>query len=215
MKVDFHTHSLASPDGSLTIDDYERKLTGGELDCVAITDHNTTEFALLAHKRLGDRIIVGEEVTTREGEIIGLYLKAKVPPHMSALETVRHIRKQGGLVYIPHPFETVRKGVTLETLDSIADEVDIIETHNGRAIFQNFGRQAAAWGEAHGVPGAAGSDAHGRIGWGRTYTVLGSLPDRRQVVRMLDGATCKRAWPGFAAILYPKFNRLRKRAHHD
>ncbi len=144
IKIDFHTHSVVSPDGALTEAHYQKMLQTG-LDCVAITDHNTTAFAQKLHKKLGDQIIVGEEITTTQGEIIGLYLTDDVPAGLTGLETVKVIKKQRGLVYIPHPFETVRKGITQEVLDKIADFVDIIETNNGRAVFQNKSNGAKAW----------------------------------------------------------------------
>lgn len=214
MKVDFHTHSVASPDGSLTLDDYRQELESAGLDCIAITDHNTIELALAAYKQLGDRIIVGEEVTTLEGEIIGLYLTKAIPAMLSASETVRLIHEQGGLVYVPHPFETVRKGISQQTLDAIADGVDIIELHNGRAVFQNLSRLTGEWAKRSGMPGAAGSDAHGRIGWGRTYTVLADMPVRGTILPLLQSATYVHNRPAVRAVLYPKFNRLRKWVSH-
>jgi Predicted metal-dependent phosphoesterases (PHP family) len=72
-KVDLHTHSIASPDGSLNEDNYRKMLETGRLDCIAVTDHNTIAFAKELHANLGDRIIVGEEITTLDGEIIGLF----------------------------------------------------------------------------------------------------------------------------------------------
>ncbi len=216
MKVDFHTHSIASPDGSLTLADYRQALDLGSLDYIAITDHNTTAFASYAQKELGDRIIIGEEITTKEGELIGLFLKQPIQKGLSARETANSIHAQGGLVYVPHPFETVRKGITLATLNAIADIVDIIETHNGRAVFQNFTKQAVAWSRAHNVPAAAGSDSHGRHGWGRTYSLLngeGRLTPKNLCER-LGGATLKRQTPSAMALIYPKLNRVRKRVGH-
>jgi predicted metal-dependent phosphoesterase TrpH len=213
-KVDLHTHSVASPDGALAPKHYRRVLEQGRLDCIAVTDHNTIALALKLHAELGDRIIVGEEITTTEGEIIGLYLSEAIPAKLSAAETVRRIRKQGGLVYIPHPFETVRKGISVETLQSIAKEVDIIEVHNGRAVFQNRSPQAVAWAGEHTVPGAASSDAHGISGWVRTYTMLGTMPTRQNLTKLLTTASYQRGFPGVRGMLYPKFNRLRARSRH-
>lgn len=210
-KVDFHTHSIASPDGALRAEDYRRMLDTGSLDAIAITDHNTVDFALELQKKLGDRIIVGEEITTSEGEIIGLYLRNAIPPGLQAAETIALIRKQRGLVYIPHPFETVRKGIAKEVLDSVAWGVDIIEAENGRAVFQNKSREAFAWAKAHNVVVAAASDAHGKKGWGKTYTQLPQKPSRQNLLELLSEATLHRGFPGVPALLYPKFNRMRKK----
>lgn len=209
-KVDLHTHSIASPDGSLTTKNYARALEQSELQAIAVTDHNTVEMALEIQQALGDAIIVGEEITTTEGEIIGLYLHTTIRPMLTPEETVAAIKEQGGLVYVPHPFETVRKGIPEVTLDRIAKDVDIIEVHNGRAVFQNRSRDAVAWSERHHVPGAASSDSHGIAGWGRTYSEISQLPTRDTLVSLLAEATYAHASPGLRGILYPKYNRLRK-----
>lgn len=206
--IDLHTHSQASPDGALTLADYERS----PLDFIAITDHDRIDFALKAQAKLGNKIIVGEEITTSDGELIGLFLAQAIPPGLTAAQTIAAIKKQGGLVYVPHPFETVRKGVQKATLDAIAKDVDIIETHNGRAIFQNYGCHARAWVKEHKVAAASSSDAHGPYGWNRTYSYIAgrpiadTLPDLlRKTKKRLNGTVG-------LGILYPKINRLRRHA---
>jgi len=211
MKIDLHTHSVASPDGSLTEEDYRRMLDDGSLDYIAVTDHNTISFAQELHEKIGHQIIVGEEITTRDGEIIGLYLQSPIRPGMSAVETISAIKAQEGLVYIPHPFETVRKGIKQELLDEVSLGVDIIEVHNGRAVFQNTSKQAEAWAAEHKRARAASSDSHGKYGWGRTYTELEAAPSRANIVELLTNATFKVGRPGLRGILYPKFNRIRRR----
>lgn len=209
--VDLHTHSIASPDGSLTAADYRSILEKGRLQCIAVTDHNTVDFALQLQAELGDRIIVGEEVSTGEGEVIGLFLQRTIAPTATAAEAVRAIREQHGLVYVPHPFETVRHGITADALLKIAKHVDILEVHNGRAIFQNYSKEALAWAKAHGVPGAASSDAHGPAGWGRTCSIIEQIPTRDTLAGQLGFAQLNRGFVGARGILYPKINRIRKR----
>lgn len=213
-KIDLHTHSIASPDGALTAADYRQMLATGKLDVIAVTDHDTIDFATALHEQLGGRIIIGEEITTLQGEIIGLFLTATVPPRLSPEETVRRIKAQGGLVYIPHPFETVRKGLSLETLARLAEDVDIIETCNGRAYFQDQSRAAAEWAGSHKLPGAASSDAHGRRGWGRTYSLVSQQPTRENLTGLLQNAQHTTKKVGLLGLCYPKLNRLRKRLHH-
>jgi predicted metal-dependent phosphoesterase TrpH len=210
-RVDLHTHSLDSPDGALSITHYRRMLDEKRLDCVAVTDHNTTDFALKLHAELGSRIIVGEEITTVDGEIIGLFLRRTIPAGLSLSETVQAIKQQHGLVYVPHPFETVRKGLSLAALDTIADEVDIIEIRNGRALVQNRAAQAEEWASEHDVPGAASSDSHGWHGWGRTYSLVANEPTRTTLTSLLDNAKYHHRLPGVRGVLYPKMNRLLKR----
>src|SRR5258708_35670555 len=98
-RVDLHTHSIISQDGGLTAQQYEKILDSGILDCIAITDHNETSFARIMPKKLGDRIIIGEEISTREGEIIGLYLKETIPGGIELDEAIASIKHQRGLVY--------------------------------------------------------------------------------------------------------------------
>jgi len=213
-RVDLHTHSIASPDGALDAKDYAAMLASGKLNYIAVTDHDRIDFALKLRAELGPQIIVGEEITTRQGEIIGLYLRRKVPAGLSARETAERIKQQGGLVYVPHPFETVRKGITLHNLSGIADLVDIIETQNGRAL-QNRGLQAAHWAEQQGVAQAASSDAHGKRGWGKTCSIIDGAPAAANLAELLQTAQYDKRSVGIIGRLYPKLNRLRSSRRPD
>lgn len=213
-KIDLHTHSAGSPDGGLQVRDYQRMLAAGGLNVIAVTDHDTIAFARKLHQQLGEQIIVGEEISTAQGELIGLYLQDVVPAGLSAIETAKKIHAQGGLVYVPHPFETVRKGLSLEVLNQIVSEIDIVETHNGRAVFQNRSAVAERWAETHAVPGAASSDAHGRSGWGKTYSLVSELPTRKTLPKLLHAGSLRVGSPGVRGVLYPKMNRLRKKIRH-
>ena len=195
--------------------DYRRMLERGKLDVVAITDHNTISFAQVAQAKLGERaVIVGEEITTQAGEIIGLYLEETVPTGLTLEEAVAAIRAQNGLVYVPHPFETVRQGLHVDDLDAIASAVDVMEIFNGRAVFQNRGRLAIDWAIDHKKAGAASSDAHGKVGWGRTASLLEELPTRQTLVPLLVEAEY-RMQSVHAGILHPKANRLYRKLKRD
>jgi predicted metal-dependent phosphoesterase TrpH len=210
-KVDLHTHSTASPDGGLTAVQYHQVLNSGVLHAVAITDHNRIDFATDLHRKMGELIIVGEEIMTTAGEIIGLYLEKLVKPHQSPLATVKAIKDQGGLVYIPHPFETVRKGLSAAIMEELADYIDIIETCNGRAFFQNRASQAAVWARMANKLGAASSDAHGLSGLGTTYTSVSQVPTHDTLLALLANGIQLTGRPTVRALLYPKLNRLRKK----
>jgi predicted metal-dependent phosphoesterase TrpH len=210
-KVDLHTHSVASPDGGITEQQYRQILDQGILDAVAVTDHNTAKFALHLRQQLGDKIIVGEEIMTSHGEIIGLYLTATVPGGLSPLDTIRRIKDQGGLVYIPHPFETIRKGVGPQTLEEIAEYIDIMEVCNGRVFLQNRSSQAVVWARLNQKVGAASSDAHGVKGVGKTFSSLAELPTKEGLVALLEHGVLRTGPPSPRALLYPKYHRLRKR----
>lgn len=211
-KVDLHTHSLASPDGSLRPEAYQNMLARGGLDCIAVTDHNTIAMAQRLQKELGAaRIIVGEEIATLQGEVIGLYLTQAIPAYLSLAETIALIKEQGGLVYIPHPYETARSGIAPDMLDTVTSDVDIMEIHNGRAVFQNKSRLARQWAMRHTIAGAASSDAHGISGWGRSYSILHEMPTRETLIDLLRSAHYRQNYVGVRGVLYPKLNRLRNR----
>ncbi len=210
-KIDLHTHSVASKDGGITADQYARILNTNVLDMIAVTDHNEIEFAVALKERLGDRIIVGEEIMSTEGEIVGLYLTERVAPQLSPSETVKEIKRQGGIVYIPHPFESIRKGLHPGAMDELADQLDIVEVCNGRAFLQNRSAQAVVWAKFNRVTGAASSDAHGVRGLGKTYTDVPELPERSSLVTLLEQGIPVTSRPSMRALLYPKYHNLRRK----
>lgn len=210
-KLDLHSHSQESPDGGLSLKNYQQAVSSKLVDYVAITDHNSIDFATQAQKILGDCIIVGEEIMTNKGEIIGLYLKDRVSPGLSPLETIKRIKEQDGLVYIPHPFETMRHGLHPATLEEIADYIDIVEVYNGRASVQNRSAQTVVWAKLNRMTTAASSDAHGYKGLGRTYTTINGQPRRENILQLLSEGTNIAGRPPFQAFLYPKYHRIRKK----
>lgn len=211
IRIDLHTHSEASKDGGLTPEEYADLLQNEILDVIAITDHDRIDFALGMQKALGSQfIIVGEEITTLDGEIIGLYLKKLVSPGMSAQKTIDAIHAQGGLVYIPHPFEKVRKGIQLEILNDLVGLIDVVETNNGRALSKKHSISAQTWSVKHKIPGVSSSDAHGRRGIGHSYTIINNRPTRASLVSELNDATFVHQLPPIRSLLYPKYNRYKK-----
>lgn len=209
-KIDLHTHSTASRDGGITADQYRLMIEQKTLDYIAVTDHNRIHMAQELQKTLGDHIIVGEEINTQEGEIIGLFLSKAVPRDLPAREAAKAIKAQGGLVYIPHPFETVRRGIPQTTLDELMDVIDIIEVYNGRAVFQNKGPQATTAARLNNKPGAASSDAHGLKGLACAYSEIKDKPTAKNLPELLHTAHLTMRHPPLQTLLYPKVNRIRK-----
>lgn len=210
-RVDLHTHSAASHDGGISADQYRRILSTRILDVVAITDHGGIDFGLQLRQQLGKQIIVGQEIMSRAGEIIGLYLKKKVADGLSPHETISQIKNQHGLVYIPHPFETVRRGLHPSVVDELVDHIDIMEVVNGRAFLQNRSQQAVIWAKLNKKIGVASSDAHGARGIGRTFTQCSSLPTKSTLLEELAHSNPIIGRPTARALLYPKFNKLKKK----
>jgi predicted metal-dependent phosphoesterase TrpH len=219
MRVDLHVHTNYSHDGGIRINEIHDALTRPKnaLGLIAITDHDRIDGALEIQKSLGElgaRIIVGSEIkTAKEGEIIGLYLHEEVPAGMSAKDTITAIKQQGGLVYIPHPFETRRSGIPEETLKGLMDHVDIIETLNGRAYYGNKSPQATAVAAAYEKPCANSSDAHGRVGWGKTFSDIPTttIPSKEQLAELLRTADLSGKKVGPIGVCYPKWNKITKK----
>lgn len=214
-KVDLHTHSIASRDGGITPAQYRQTIEDGLLDYIAITDHDKIDQAIKLNQLLGDRIIIGEEISTLEGEIIGLFLTECIPSGLSALDTVKAIKKQAGLVYIPHPLETLRHGLTKTTIEHIISFIDIIEVFNSRAVFQNKGPSATTIARINSKAGAASSDAHGIKGLSTTYSQIEQKPNVKNLVKLLQTAHLTMNRPPLKALLYPKVNRFKKSWNRD
>jgi predicted metal-dependent phosphoesterase TrpH len=210
LKIDLHTHSIASPDGGISEQQYGELLERQIIDYIAITDHNRIDFAKKMQKKFGQKIIVGEEILTDEGELVGLFLKEQISPGLTPLETAQQIRAQGGVVYVPHPFETIRKGLTADTMHSIADYIDIVESHNGRAFMQNRTQTAIKWAQDNSKASVASSDAHGISGVGYAYTLLENPPNANTLLREIKSGKIHWSRPPLHTLLYPKINRLKK-----
>jgi predicted metal-dependent phosphoesterase TrpH len=210
IRIDLHTHSTASPDGGIAVEQYRALLQDNVLDCIAITDHNSIDLALELHKELGNAIIVGEEIDTKQGEIIGLFLGEAIPRGLDLTEAITAIKSQGGIVYLPHPFETVRKGVQRKDLDNVTDLIDIVEVYNGRALAQNKGPEAAVWARLNQKAGAASSDAHGIRGVGTAYTTVAKLPTAQNFMKLMETGHLTMERAPIHSLLYPKLHRVRR-----
>ncbi|MCA9968820.1 MAG: PHP domain-containing protein [Anaerolineales bacterium] len=169
MKIDLHCHTEASGDCLTPLTEFPARCRAQGIQVQAITDHDAVWGAqklqeLVAAEADADEpltVIVGEEVTTQEGEIIGLFLNEKVPPGLPAAEAVAQIKRQGGLVLLPHGFDPYKRGrLRSAALQEVADKIDIVETFNARVSFQRFNRQAQDWAERRGLVQSAGTDAH-------------------------------------------------------
>ena len=161
--LDLHNHTHHSYDAHIRPADYERAHAAGLVDVVAITDHNTITGALELREQASFPVIVGEEIDTADGELIGLFLEAPVPAGLPAIETAELIRAQGGLVYLQHPFYRLVRG---RMRDAVREALrgrgllDIVEAANGGPFTTGANAQALAWGRASGLPHTASSDAH-------------------------------------------------------
>jgi predicted metal-dependent phosphoesterase TrpH len=207
-----HTHTEASPDSRTPIAAQARAVREAGIDVVCTTDHNTIDGAL-ALRELADgfRVVVGEEISTRDGEIIGLFLERAVPRDLSGEETIARIHEQGGLVVVPHPFSINRRyHMRRPSLDRLRTKIDAIEVFNAReAIFLN-NRTAAAYARTHGLPGTAGSDAHRASEVGRAYVEMPDFAGRDDFMDALRQGVPHGRLSGTGAHVFTRYDRFRK-----
>lgn len=157
------------------------------INCLAVTDHNTIAGALEVKRMAPFKVIVGEELFTALGEIIGLFLTAEIPGRLSPEETVARIKAQGGLVCIPHPCDRLRPQSRLRrhALEKIMPDVDLIEVFNSRTLLLQDSVRALQLAQRHELPGTVGSDAHIINEIGRAFIELPEFNDTRQFQQAL------------------------------
>jgi hypothetical protein len=174
INIDLHVHTKYSRCAILNPAEIEPLALKRGLDAVAITDHNTIAGALEVKNHAKKiKVIIGEEIKTTKGEIIGYFLNEQIPPFLTPEETIKEIKLQGGLVSVPHPFDRLRSSrLETETLEKILPNLDMIEIFNSRDILtgQDFGLIEKAC-QLGAVPVAA-SDAHLRVEVGRSYLTM-------------------------------------------
>ncbi|GGM53519.1 histidinol-phosphatase [Deinococcus arenae] len=178
MRMDLHMHTEVSHDCRTPLRDIPGWMLRTNTRVIAVTDHDQQRGgpelqAIVRDQGLDDRlsVIPGEEVTTSEGELIGLFLQERIPPKLTPEETVREIKAQGGLVLLQHGFDPLKRyRLRPEATERIAADIDIVETFNSRLSRHRWNRAAAEWARARGLPTSAGSDAHTLRDIGEAWT---------------------------------------------
>jgi predicted metal-dependent phosphoesterase TrpH/glycosyltransferase involved in cell wall biosynthesis len=168
--VDLHMHTDHSHDCVTPVEVLLSTARERRLGAIAVTDHNEISGALAARAKAaeyGVKVIVGEEVKTADqGEVIGLFIEEKIPRGLSLEETIAEIKRQGGLVYVPHPFDRLHSVPDYEHLLAVVDDVDAIEVFNPRIALPAFNEEAVRFAGKYRIVGGAGSDAHVAKGLG-------------------------------------------------
>jgi len=168
--VDLHMHTDHSPDCATPVETLLATARDQGLGAIAITDHNEVSGALDARakaERYGVKVIVGEEVKTAgQGEVIGLFLEERIPRGLPLAETIAEVRRQGGLVYVPHPFDRLHTVPDYEHLLAVLGEIDALEVFNARVAIPAFNEEAVRFAAKYRIVGGAGSDAHVAQGLG-------------------------------------------------
>lgn len=175
-KADLHIHSEHSHDAFCSVEEILKKAKDSGMDIIAITDHNVISGSKRAEKiaeNFGIKSIVGEEIDTKEGDLLGIFLKEFISPGKSALETIKEIHKQGGLAIIPHPLNWVVGGFKMKSLFNTFSEADGIETFNGSWL-GGMGRKKIQKLNltTFNLASIGSSDSHLARQVGRSYTVF-------------------------------------------
>lgn len=171
IKIDLHCHTEASADCTTPLEAFPDQLRATGILVQAITDHNEIWGAQKLQEMVVEQnarqdgypltIIVGEEISTTEGEIIGLFLNERIEAGLTPEETVKEINRQGGLVLLPHGFDPLKRHrLRPISLERITEDIDIVETFNARISRRKWNQAAVEWSKANQVLMSAGSDAH-------------------------------------------------------
>lgn len=173
LKADLHVHTEYSMDCNTPLEKIIERCLEIGINCIAIADHGTVEGALKLKDIAPFTVIVAEEINTPYGEIMGMFLQESIPSGPSVEQTIASIRAQGGLVCIPHPFDTLRQSaLNGRIIETIVDQIDIIEVFNSRAPLLRGSTKANLFAEKYGIAKSAGSDAHTVSEIGNAYVEM-------------------------------------------
>lgn len=178
LRVDFHTHTIYSPDSLTTPEELIEASRRKGIDRVVVTDHNTIEGAQRAKELDPALIIIGEEILTTGGELLAAFVKEEIPRGLTPLEALDRLEEQNAFISVSHPFDFLRGGHwQKEALIDILPRVDAIEIFNARCAWPGFNWQAQKLAREFGLRGTQGSDAHGAYEIGRGSLLLPPFED--------------------------------------
>jgi glycosyltransferase involved in cell wall biosynthesis len=207
---DLHMHTDHSPDCATPAELLLETAKQRGLGAIAITDHNEISGALeareIAERIGGIKVIIAEEVkTAHEGEVIGLFLTERIERGMTMAETVAEIRRQGGLIYVPHPFDRLHSVPDYENLLEIVEEIDILEVFNPRVTLSAFNEEAVKFARKYGIVPGAGSDSHVAQGLGSVKIRLRDFEGPREFLESMREADIVRKHKNLAYVQALKF----------
>jgi predicted metal-dependent phosphoesterase TrpH len=212
LKADLHIHTRYSMDCQTPLEKIVKRCQELGINCIAIADHGTAEGALEMQKIAPFKVIVAEEILTTEGEIMGMFLKGTIPSGITPEEAVKRIREQGGLVNIPHPFETIRGSALKDrAIEAIAADIDLMEVLNSRSPFPANSNKARAFAEKHGIPGTAGSDAHTVNEIGNAYVEMPDFNNPDEFLKALAQGKIQGKRAGMFVHFYSAWARVKSK----
>jgi hypothetical protein len=201
--VDLHMHTDHSYDCATPVEVLLAEARAKGLGAIAVTEHNEISGALAAAElagKAGVKVIIGEEVKTAEqGEVIGLFIKEKIPRGMTLQETIAEIKRQGGIVYVPHPFDRMHSVPDYKHLLDVIDQIDVLEIFNPRVAISEYNEEAVRFAAKYRIIAAAGSDAHVPQGLGSVRIRMRDFDGPEQFLESLRDADISR---NPASLLY-------------
>ncbi|MFC1989083.1 PHP-associated domain-containing protein [Chloroflexota bacterium] len=186
LRADFHIHTQYSMDCNTSLEEVIDRCLETGINCIAIADHDSIEGALKMQSQAPFPVIVAGEILTPQGEIMGMFLKEKVPIALPIEQAIAHIKAQDALVCLPHPFDTLR-GLRLDgkRLEALAEQIDIIEVFNARSPLLRHSTKARAFAKKYDIPEVAGSDAHTPNEIGSTYVEMPEFNGKDEFLQAL------------------------------
>jgi hypothetical protein len=215
VRAEFHCHSVYSPDSLVRVEDLLAACEQKNIAKLAITDHNRIEGALRAHAIDPQRVIVGEEIQTTQGEILGYFMREEIPAGLEPLEVIRRLKDQGAFISVAHPFDTNRDATHWqpETLEAMLPFLDAFETFNARCLRQTFNTQAQIFAQEHGLAGMTGSDAHSTFELGKATMLLADFNDAIELRTALENAQWDVHLSSAAVHLFSVWAKIVKKVH--
>jgi predicted metal-dependent phosphoesterase TrpH len=215
-----HFHTEFSYDSNITLSEIISQCKDYAINYVAITDHNTLKGALAYRSKLekaGIKVILAEEVMTKSGEVIGLFIKKEIQSKDSlgkkkTLEDViSEIKRQGGLVIIPHPFDKMRNGIGRKKVKKFKTDIDALETFNSRTKLHPFNKQAHSYAMKHNFIKIVGPDAHIADELGNAIIEMEEFTTPQEFLASLKNATFYTKRLKLKNIIRPTMNKLHKK----
>jgi predicted metal-dependent phosphoesterase TrpH len=190
--ADLHLHTSWSHDCQIPVEDLLDHAEAGGLGAIAVTDHNVFGGAVEAVELARGRdliVIPGEEIKTDgQGEVIGLFLREEIPRGLSFGKTIEAIRAQGGVVYVPHPFDRLHAIPDAATLHRHLPQIDVLEVYNARLLFEGYNDEALRFARKYDLTMGAGSDAHVLQGVGTGALRMRAFDGPSEFLASLRGA---------------------------
>lgn len=202
VRVELHAHTHVSKDSLVPPARLIEHCKKNGIDWIAVTDHNEIKGAFEAKDLAPEMVIVGEEIETTQGELIGYFMQEWVPPGLSPMDAIKRLRDQGAVISVAHPFDTVRsKHWSEEDLLAISPEIDAIEVFNARCLNNKPNQKAEVFAKQHGLLATVGSDAHSLMEVGMASLQLPDFEDAESFLKALvDARQTTRLSPAFVHL---------------